>query len=122
MGFPQDRQKIPDCASEMAVTASFEGLTNVLIFILYDATGYKTSYGLSHLQPNDPYMGRSVLGSVPERRSICVSQLWTLLNRPVWNFFSGVCLFIYKFCIKINLVIYPEFCTLYRNLIQVPNG
>jgi hypothetical protein len=70
---------------------------------------------LSCLQQNDPYKGRKVLGSTPERRSKCAGHLWPLLYSLVGILDGGGFTFFnfswtkVKFC---NL--HPEFCRLHQ--------
>ena len=70
------------------------------------------------LQRNDPYEGRKVLGSIPERCSIYVGQSWPPLYSPVGILDGGEGLLIYfleffvkeiKFC---NL--HSEICRLHK--------
>jgi hypothetical protein len=59
---------------------------------------------LAFKQPNDPYMGRRVLGSIPEQRNIWISQLWSFLYSSVEIFCVCVCVCVWggvvKVCVK----------------------
>jgi hypothetical protein len=77
---------------------------------------------LRSLHPNDTYVGRKVLGSMSERHSICVGQLWPLLYTPVGILGWGWRISFLKFFVKESKFcnLHPELCRLHQEINSGP--